>query len=62
MPEYVRNALQRLHHTPKVSPQYSPHPYTPIFYSTKGTQQYATKPDSSALLSPPETQYIQSVV
>ena len=35
MSEYVRNALQRLRHTPKVSSKYSPHPYTPIVYRKK---------------------------
>ena len=61
MPGYVENTLSSLQHTPKRSPQYSPHAHIPIVYATKNTRQYATAPDTSPLLNPKETQYIQSV-
>ena len=60
MPDYVTNSLQRHHHHPKVSPQYSPHVHLPILYGT-GTRQYATAPDMSPQLNRTETTYIQSV-
>ena len=56
-----RKTLVRLQHTPKESPQYSPHAHVPIVYATKNTQQYATAPDTSRLLNPKEIQYIWSV-
>ena len=61
MPGYVKKTLQRLQHIQKVSPQYSPHAHIPIVYATKNTRQYATAPDTSPLLSPKDTTYIQSV-
>ena len=61
MPDYVKKTLARLQHTPKVSPQYSPHAHIPIVYATRNTRQYATAPDTSPLLNPKDTKYIQSV-
>ena len=61
MPGYLEKALQRLQYKQKVSPQYSPHAHIPIQYATKNTRQYATAPDTSPLLNPIETKYIQSV-
>lgn len=62
LPNYVQKVLQRLQHLPPTTPQYSPQHHIPIRYSTKGQRQYATQPDSSPLLSPQETKWIQSVV
>ena len=53
--------LERLQYKPKSSPQYSPHAHVPIVYATKNTRQYATAPDTSPLLAPKGTKYIQSV-
>ena len=61
MPYYVNKNTSRLQHTPKVSPQYSPHAHIPIQYATKNTRQYATAPDTSPHLPPQEIMYIQSV-
>ena len=61
MPGYVHKMLDRLQHKPPSSPQYSPHAHVPIVYATKNTRQYATAPDTSPLLSPKETKFIQSV-
>ena len=61
MPGYVQKTLERLQHKPPSSPQYSPHAHVPIVYATKNTRQYATAPDTSPLLSPKDTKYIQSV-
>ena len=61
MPGYVQKTLLRLRHVPKVYPQYSPHACVPIVYATKNTRQYATSPDTSPLLNPKDTQFIQSV-
>ena len=62
MPQYVQDALKRLQHHPKVSPQYSPYHFTPVTYSKAGTRQYATQPDTSSLLNKTETTYIQSII
>ena len=61
MPDYVQKTLDRLQHKPPPSPQYSPHAHVPIKYATKNTRQYATTPDTSPLLSPKQTKFIQSV-
>ena len=47
---YVPNALNRLQHTPKVSPQYSPQLHIGFKYCTPGTQQYETAPDETPTL------------
>ena len=60
MPGYVK-ILIRLQHVPKIYPQYSPHESVPIVYATKNTRQYATAPDTSPLLNPKDTKFIQSV-
>ena len=61
MPEYVTKMLKRLQHAPKTFPQYSPHTHVPKKYATKNERQYSAAPDTSPLLSPLETKYIQSV-
>ena len=62
MPNYVSEALKKLQHVPQTYPQYSPHKYIAIQYGKSNTQQYATSEDTSSLLSPQETKYIQSGV
>ena len=62
MPNYVRDTLKRLKHVPKVFPQYSPHKYAPIVYGKPNTQQYTAAQDTTPLLSPKDTKYIQSGV
>jgi len=61
MQNYVQKTLQRLLHTPKTTPQYSPHEPINIQYAKKNTTQYATSPDTSQLLNQKDTKYIQSV-
>ena len=60
MPNYVTDSLKRLGHVPPTSPQYSPHAHIPIKYGQTGQQQYAEEADHSTLLSPKETQHVQS--
>ena len=62
MNNYVKNALIKLQHQLKKFPQYSPHEYHSVKWTTKGTQQFAQQEDTSDLLSLKETKYIQSVV
>ena len=47
MPGYLTALLERLQHTPKIYPQYSPHHYQPIVYGVKGAPQYATATSTS---------------
>ena len=35
MPNYVNKALARLHHTPPIKTQHSPHPYNAPIYGQK---------------------------
>ena len=37
MPKLIPSILKKLNYTPKVTPQYSPHKYTPIIYGKKGS-------------------------
>ena len=60
MPKYIPKTLTRLKHKPQKSPQYSPHPYTPIVYSKKGTQQMAHDPQHK-LLPKDKIRHIQSI-
>ena len=60
MDKYIKKLLDRLQYQPNRYPEYSPHEHIPIEYGTK-TRQYATAPDSSPLLDPKGTKYIQSV-
>ena len=62
MTGYFHNALKGLQHTPKVSPQYSPHHHTGFKYCTPGTRQYATAPDEKPTLSKQDTTFVQSIV
>ena len=62
LPNYVKNTLQRLQHKLPSSPQYSPQHHIPVNFSKKGERQYATASDTSPLLSPKETRWIQSIV
>ena len=61
MPGYLEKYLKRLQDKQRVTPQYSPHTHIPIKYAIKNTRKYATSPDTSPLLDPKETKYIQSV-
>ena len=62
MPNYVQKPLTWLNHKPVKYPQYSPHKHIPVIYSKQGDRQYTTTPDTTQLLSPTETKYIQSIV
>ena len=62
MPGYLSSALTKLQYVPKVHPQYTPHEFNAVKYSKKGDTQYAQKPDTSNLLSPTQTKYVQTVV
>ena len=61
MPNYVRDLLKKLQHTPSKK-QYSPHPYIPFKFGQKGVQQFVSTPDNTPFLTATETTYIQSVV
>ena len=62
MPDYIKDSLRKLQHIRQTNPQYSPHKYIAIQYGKSNTQQYATSEDTSPLLSPQGTKYIQSGV
>ena len=61
MPDYLQTAFDRLGYKTKVSPQYSPHKHVAIKYATTRARQYVKSSDTSPLLNPKETKYIQSV-
>ena len=62
IPGYVPNALNRLQHTPQVSPQYSPHHHTGFKYCTPGTRKYATAPDETPNISKQDTNFVKYIV
>ena len=49
MPKYIPKTLKRLNYASKKFPQHSPHPFTPIAYSKKGTQQISNNPHQKEL-------------
>ena len=61
MPGYLEKALERLQYKKNTYPQYSTHAHVSMQYATTNTRQYTTAPDTSPLLNPKETKYIQSV-
>lgn len=62
MPDYVKNALEKLQHKPQNFPQYTPHKFISINWTRKGDQQHTTQLDTSPFLEPKEIAYVQSVV
>ena len=62
MPDYVRNALQKLQHKVHIFPQYSPHNFIITKWTQKGDRQYTRQLDTSPFLTPKETTYVQTVV
>ena len=62
IPGYVPNKLNRLQHTPKVSPQYSPHYHTSFKYCTPGTRQHGTAPDETPTLYKQDATFVQYIV
>ena len=61
MPGYIIQCLARFQHLKPSSPQYSPHHHNPIVFGTKGTRQYANKPDTTAFLDKKGIKFVQSV-
>ena len=61
MPGYVPNTLNRLQHTPKLSPQYSPHHHTGFKYCTPGKRQYAMAQDETPTLSKQDTTFVKYI-
>lgn len=61
MPDYVRNALQKLQHTICTFPQYSPHNYIITKWTQKSDRQYTRQLDTSSFLTPKQTSYVQIV-
>ena len=61
MPNYVIDALNRLHHN-KQHPQSSPHAHLPIIYEKAGQKKYTTSPDTPQLLTLQEITQVQSVL
>ena len=62
MPGYITKVLAKLNHKPQIYPQYSPHKHIQIKWSQKNDRQYAQQEDTSPLLDPKGTKYIQSAV
>ena len=62
IPGYAPNASNRLQHTPKISPQYSPYHHTGFKYCAPGTQKYAMEPDEELILSKQDTTFVQYIV
>ena len=62
MPKYIEKALHKFQHLKPTKPQWSPHESTPYIPMTKGQQQYAPTPDTTAFLNKHDTTYVQSVV
>ena len=62
MPTYIPQLLQRLLHPTPSRPQYSPHDYIPVKYSSKGDHQYIQKPDTTAHLDKKGIKYVQSAI
>ena len=60
MPNYIPSLLKKLHYSPEKI-QHSPHEFLPLNYGTK-TRQLATQLDTSPLLNPKETTYVQSII
>ena len=61
MPRYLEKSLPRRQCKPQTTSQNSPHYHTPFKFGVKGTHQYTNNPDTSPLLSPKDTIYIQSI-
>ena len=62
MPRYITRLLSKLNHPIPPSPQYSPHEFINIKWTSKGDRQYAQQEDDSAYLSPKETKWVQSAI
>ena len=62
MPGYIDGLIKKLQYTPSTSPQYSPHEHVNIKWSRKGDRQYTQKEDTSPLLSPKDTKWLQSAI
>ena len=62
MPGYVDRLQTKLQHIPSTSPQYSPHECINIKWSRKGDRQYTQREDTSPMLSPKQTKWIQSAI
>ena len=62
MPGYVNRLLSKLNHPMPSSPQYSPHEFINIKWSSKGDRQYAQQEDDSAYLTQTETKWVQSAI
>ena len=60
MPNYIKEALTRFHHTKPKRPQDQPHPHSPPNYGAK--QQFTEAADDSELLDAKEKKFIQEVV
>ena len=54
--------LKRLNHRPQKVPQLSPHQHVAIRFIPKGSQQFATDPDTTPLLPPTERRHLQSII
>ena len=53
---------ETLNYKPHKNPQYSPHEYVPINWTSHTNRQYAMEEDTSAFLSIPDTKYVQSAI
>ena len=62
MHNYIPQLLQKLQYKQNKYPQYSPHAYVTIKWTNKGDCQFAMQEDTSPLLNPKETRYVQSAI
>ena len=60
MPEYIKQALQKIQHTLPTTPEYAPHAYVAPTYGRQ--VQYEELVDTSDLFPPTETNLIQKFV
>ena len=58
IPGYVTHALNRIQHTPKVSPKHFPHHHTGFKFFTPGTGQYAMEPDETSTISKQDKTFV----
>ena len=59
IPDYIKNALERLGYNVSTWPQYSPHEHIGVNWTNKGDRQYAQQPEASLFLTKDKTKYVQ---
>ena len=62
MPKYIPKLFEKLQYQPTPKPQFSPHEYTAIRYSTKGDRHYAKQCDNTPVLNKTGIRWVQSAI